>query len=390
MNKKDVTIYWGLSVAIYSMGYVSMSAFSSVFLLDVGLTNGGIGVLLAVSSLLSVFLQPFTGKFIDRNGKYGSRDVLLALAMMVLAVGLMILFIPGKSLAVTTVLYGVDVLLLMLAQPFFNSLATDAINSHYSINIGAGRSIGSLGYAIGSYVFGQITVLAGPKCIPVIYSAAFFVLCLMLYFCPFKVEQKVVTKEEKNKNPLEFLGKYKRFAVMLIGMILVYFSHCLINTFALQIVVPKGGDSGTMGTASSIAAGFELITAFLFVYYMRKIKLHRILQISGIFFALKTFLSFAVTTVPGFYLIQATQMYGWGFMSVAIVYYVNDLAMERDKAQGQAFAGMSFTIASVLATSLGGNIIDLFGVNAMLLTDTASAVLGTIIIWFTAKEVTAK
>lgn len=418
MNKRNVTLYYGLTMAIYSIGYVTMSAFSSVYLLDIGLSNGGVGILLAIGSLLSVLLQPFTGALIDRNPKISTKGVLLFLGAIILALGVLIISIPNQSLALSSVLYCTAIMLLMLAQPFMNALGMDALNGGYPINLGMSRSIGSLGYALGSYAFGYISVLVGPRCIPFAFSVAFFVFNLMLFFYPVKgaakspavdstnenisenhqvsVENTEMQKTDggtgkkqvqKKDNPFLFLLKYKRFAIMLIGLVMIYFSHCLINTFALQIVTPKGGTSEDMGTASAIAAGCELLTAILFSWYMKRIKLSLIIKISGVFFALKTFCSFLVTSVAGFFAIQALQMFGWGFMSVGIVYYVNDLVGENDKAQGQAYAGMSFTIGSVLATFLGGNIIDLLNVDWMLIIGSISAAIGTIVLWVTAKEI---
>lgn len=61
-------------------------------------------------------------------------------------------------------------------------------------------------------------------------------------------------------NPDLFLAKYKKYAIMLIGLTLIYFSHTVINTFSLQIITPKGGTSADMGTAAAIAAVCELTT----------------------------------------------------------------------------------------------------------------------------------
>lgn len=43
-KKKNVTLYYGLIMAVYSVGFVTMSAFSSVYLLDAGLSNAGVGI----------------------------------------------------------------------------------------------------------------------------------------------------------------------------------------------------------------------------------------------------------------------------------------------------------------------------------------------------------
>jgi len=390
MSKKDVTLYFGLISAVYSIGYVTMSAFSSVYLLDAGLSNAGVGILLAVGALAAVLLQPLTGTLIDRNPKISTKGVMLLIAMLVVAFGIMIIAIPGKTKAVTSLLYGITIFLLMLGQPFLNALGMDAVNNGYPINYGVGRSLGSLGYALGSYAFGIISVAAGPKSVPVAFSVAFFILCFLIYIYPVDTVKEGLHREviqEKKTGVLVFFGKYRRFVVILLGLILIYFSHSLINTFALQIVTPKGGTSADMGTASSIAAVCELITTLLFAYYMTKVKLHILIKISGIFFTLKIFFSYLVTGVTGFYLVQGLQMFGWGLISVGIVLYVNDMMGNEDKAQGQAYAGMAYTIASVLGNFLGGGLIDLFGVNVMLLAGSALALIGTVILWVAVKEV---
>ena len=390
MKKKNATIYYGLIMATYSVGYVSLSAFSSLYLLDLGLSNGAVGILIALASLISVLLQPSVGSIIDKSPKVSTKQMLLLMASIIAIMGVLLIFIPVKGMAVSTAIYGISVTLLMLAQPFLNALGMDAINYGYPINFGLGRSMGSLGYALGSAGFGRISVMFGPKSVPVVFSSAFFVLCLLLFIYPVKKEGNIETlKEEENgkkENPFLFLANYKRLAVMLLGLVFIYFSHVLINTFSLQIVVSKNGTSSDMGTAAAIAAICELITMLLFPIYLKHFKLHKLIRVSGIFFVLKIFLSYLVPNIFTFYLIQATQMFGWGIMSMGIVYYVNNMVGEHDKAKGQAFAGMAYTLASVIGSFLGGNIIDLLGVNMMLLIGSGLAAFGTVVVWITAQD----
>lgn len=391
MKKKNVTLYYGLIMATYSIGFVTLSAFSSLYLLDLGLSNGAVGILLAVAAMVSVLLQPSVGSIIDKNPKASTKQMLLVMSVLIVIFGALLIFAPWNNMVVSATIYGINVMLLMLAQPFLNALGMDAINYGYPINFGLGRSMGSMGYALGSAAFGRISVMFGAKSVPVAFSIAFCVLCLLLYIYPVTREGKVEIHEKaqkKSENPFLFLAKYKRMAIMLIGVMLVYFSHVLINTFSLQIVTSKGGTSSDMGTASSIAAICELITMLLFPVYMKRIKLHKMLAISCVFFVLKTFLSYLVTNMFAFYLIQVTQMYGWGILYMGMVYYANDLVGEHDKARGQAFAGMSYTLASVLATLIGGNIIDFLGVDMMLIIGTALAIIGTVIVWITIQDTT--
>lgn len=396
MKKQNVTIFYGLVMATYSVGFVTMSAFSSLYLLDIGLTNSAVGVLLAIASMVSVALQPIVGILIDKNPKISTKTVLLVLGFLVAVLGVLIILMQGKSIGLITGLYGTGIMVLMLAQPFLNALGMDAINYGYPINFGVGRSMGSLGYALGSFAFGRISVITGPKSVPVVFSTAFFVLCIMLFICPIKKDLTMLQKKSedadaKTKNsPIAFVKRYKRFAVLLLSMIFVYFSHSLINSFTLQIVMPKNGTSADMGTATAIAAVCELITMIIFPFYMKHIKLHNILRIGSVFFVLKILFSFIVPNMIWFFIIQGFQMFGWGFMSMGIVYYVNNIVGDYDKAQGQAYAGMSFTTASVLATFLGGYMIDNIGVSKMLLVGTAVAAVGTVILWFAVEEIKGK
>ena len=55
--------------ATYWMAYAVISSFASAYLLDRGYTNSEIGLILAVGSIVAVFLQPFMADFADRAKK---------------------------------------------------------------------------------------------------------------------------------------------------------------------------------------------------------------------------------------------------------------------------------------------------------------------------------
>lgn len=273
-----LTIYFGLIMAMYSLGFVIMSAFSSFYLLDIGLKSGQIGILIAIGSFLAVCFEPIVGGLIDRHPKVSTRKSLFMLSVLIFFLGIALILIPSGQLTAKTVVYGVGILALMLAQPFYNALGIDTLRSGRVFRFEVGRAMGSLGYAAGSSGFGFVSTIFGPKCVPAFFCGAFLV------------------------------------------------------------------------------------------------------KISGVFFILKIFLSYAVATVGGFYAVQLIQIYGWGLLSIGIVYYVDGIVAEEDKAQGQAYAGMAMTIGNLIGSLFGGALIDDFGVNTMLLVGTAAAIVGTIIV----------
>lgn len=381
--KKNVTLYYGIIMAVYSLGFVVMSAFSSVYLLSVGLSSGEIGILLAVGGVISAVLQPVVGILMDRHPFVSGKTVLAVCSILIAVFGIMLMLTPGRSAGLTSILYGVPIMLLYLAQPFLNALGMEALNLGYNLNFGVGKAMGSMGYAAASYVFGIVSVKAGPQIIPSVFALVYFLLTVIVLAYPVKkkIDASSPVKRVVLGNPYTFLTRYKRLAGVLLGLVCIYYSHTLINTFALQIVTPKGGSSADMGSAAAIAAVCELVTMLIFSVYMKKVRLVNLLRISGIFFTLKTFFSLTVANIPGFFLIQGFQMFGWGLLAIGIVYYVNEYTAEDDKAQGQAYAGIAMTFGNVIATFSGGRIIDAFGVDMMLIVGTVISTLGTVILW---------
>lgn len=106
-----------------------------------------------------------------------------------------------------------------------------------------------------------------------------------------------------------------------------------------------------------------------------------LLKFSSLFFVLKIITTYLAKNVTAYYFAQGCQMFGFGIMAIALVYYVNDLVDESDRAQGQAFAGMALTIASVIGSFVGGTIIDKFGVDTLLIIGIILACLGLVVFW---------
>ncbi|MCR5178033.1 MAG: MFS transporter [Lachnospiraceae bacterium] len=383
MTGRNITLHYGMIMAVYSVGFVIMSAFSSVFLLNAGLSSSWIGVLLALGGIISALLQPVAGALIDHHPTVSAKTIILLCSTGIFIFGILLILTPGRSLWLTGILYGVPITLLYLAQPILNTLGMEALNLGYNLNFGVCKALGSFGYAAGSYVFGIISVMLGATIIPLSFTCVYFILCLIVFFYPVRKTDNRRAKSGRQSfgNPYLFLARYKRFAVVLVGLTFIYFSHTLINTYSLQILLPKGGTSADMGTAAAIAAVCELITMLLFFFYMKKIRLSLLLKISGVFFTLKILFSLIVRTVAGFFVIQGFQMFGWGILAIGIVYYVNDLTEKGDKAQGQAYAGVAMTAGNILASFLGGYLIDSFGVDKMLMTGTVISAAGTLILW---------
>ena len=156
--------------------------------------------------------------------------------------------------------------------------------------------------------------------------------------------------------------------VVLLGCILIFMSHSLINSFNYQIAMAKGGGSGEMGNAMTISAVSELPTMFLFGYLLKKRAVFSGSASPACFFVLKS-----IGTFPGllifrtYYAAQAVPDVRLALINVACVYYVDGIMEPQDSIKGQAYMAMTITAGNVMSSLFGGWLIDAAGVGAMLI-----------------------
>ena len=174
--------------------------------------------------------------------------------------------------------------------------------------------------------------------------------------------------------------------VVLLGCILIFMSHSLINSFNYQIAMAKGGGSGEMGNAMTISAVSELPTMFLFGYLLKKKSSVFWFRLSGLFFVLKSIGTFLAFNIPTYYAVQPFQMFGWALINVACVYYVDGIMEPQDSIKGQAYMAMTITAGNVMSSLFGGWLIDAAGVGAMLICASLAAFIGWLIVCLGSKE----
>lgn len=387
-KEKNLTAAYAYIQGFFWMSFAAVMGFSSIYLLDVGFSNTEIGVLIAVSGIISAVLQPTLASYADRRESPSLKKILLILTTVLFIMSVVLLLLYRHSTALTGLFYGACITLLQLLTPLVNSLGMESINQGKKLNFGVSRGMGSVAYAIAAYVLGIIVARTGALSVPVSMIAVYALFLFFLFRFPFHKTEKTSGKEtqKSSASPVAFFRRYKRFGIVLSGWILLYISHILLNSFTFQIVESKGGGSSEMGFAMALASLLELPTLFLFVHMVKKIRCDIWFRISGIFFMLKSLGSLLAPNIFVFYVVQAFQMFGWALITVSSVYYVNAIMDEQDAIKGQAYMTMTHTLGSVLGALIGGTLIDLAGVNTMLAFSTVSAFVGMIIVIFGAQK----
>lgn len=385
-EKKDLTVYYSAIQLTYWFGYAATGAFANPFLESIGLKTSYIGLVIAISSLAAAFFQPVLGSLIDRSKKLTNRLLLMILGVAVIVIGLVLGFCNIGSLFANSAVLCIAIIIIQLSLPFINALGMECINSGYKMLMGPSRALGSLGYALSAFMLGKLTEHVGNYTIPLTFAFAFSALMISLAILP-NVSDKSGSKEKATgTGPIAFLKKYPVYSLFLVGLICVYFGHTLVNTYALQILQSKGGTSESVGIATAVAAVFEMIPMLIFPFIRKRFSINRLIPFSAVFFALKTLASLLVPSVTGYYFVMLLQFPAWGILTISLIYYVDSVISREDASQGQAYAGMTLSVASVLSSLICGAMIDSLGLTATLLLGTGVGVIGAVILFVTTKS----
>lgn len=397
-GQQNKTPQYALIQSFYWMSFCVIFAYASVYLLDKGLSNTAIGLVIGISGSVSALLQPWVGGLADGSDKASLKGIILLIGGLMMVLGICLLAV-SQNRVLTVVCYGAQVTLLQVLTPLIYALGMGCINRGEQLNFGLARGIGSLAYAVVSFAAGFLVASMGVAVIPLSIVGIYGVLMVVVLFFRYResgtgagtaagLKQPGTAKGDEKKQ--SFFKRYHRFSMLLAGGILVFVSHNMINNFAFQIMESKGGGSSAMGIAIALAAASELPVMFVFAWLVKVVSCDKWLKLSGLFFFIKAAATLLVTDVKGMYLIQGLQMFGFALFVVASVYYVNAIMEEQDQVKGQAFMTMTNTLGAVLGSAVGGVLIDGLGIKALLMVSVAAGAAGMVLMGVSAKHVPVK
>jgi PPP family 3-phenylpropionic acid transporter len=123
-----------------------------------------------------------------------------------------------------------------------------------------------------------------------------------------------------------------------------------------------------MGVALFLMASSELPTAFIFSRLKRRFGSARLLCMSMAMSAVKALAFLLAGSLPLLLLAQPIQMLSYGLFTPSAVFFVNESVPEADRVKGQSLMMVASNgLGGVLGSALAGRVLDLGGVNAMLI-----------------------
>ncbi len=380
---KTWTLRYALINITYFAAFCLVHAFAAVFLLDAGFSNTLVGIDLALANILSVIIQPVIAGLIDKQGRLTNRNVSMA-ASVFIGVSAVILLFAKNSIVTVFIVFALIYMVQMAYQPLLIAMNFEYEKAGCNIFFGLARGLGSAGFAVTSAFTGQLVEDNGTKVLLfgiIILMVISFIL-LLFFKKPETKEnesEKTSVTEDIHNNFFDFARTYPKFMLLLLGCILFFFAHNSINDYLIQIIRPLGGDESSLGMATFLAAILELPTMALIGIMLKKFSCNFLIQISGVFFLIKTLLMFLAVNMSGVFLSQFMQIGAYAVYIPASAYFVDMCLSEHDKVKGQAYINCAITLSGVFSNLLCGRILDVYGKGTMLMLGCIVSAIGVVI-----------
>jgi PPP family 3-phenylpropionic acid transporter len=377
----------------YWMIFCPIASYASVYLLSKNFTNGKIGWVMAISSVLSIILQPALGAIIDRFIRFSLKAVLICLSLvsMVFLAGLIFLH---TNLLWMAVFYVGVIAPLYTMQPLVSALTFDYINRGHNVSFGATRAMGSICFAVLSTLLGIWLNKYSTAILPIICLILFSGYLLIILTTPkinrSKVQSLHVENELQHNMKAEekvgFLRRYERFIPFLLGVACLFLFHTVINNFLAQILRPLGGRDTDLGISLTIAALAELPAFIGFSFIVAKINTRSLMKIASFIYAIRSIIFLFASAVWIINVGQVFQGLTFAVFIPASVYYINEIMLEQDRVKGQTFVTGMATLGGFFGNVIGGWLLDRNGAFAMLLFALVGAMLGCALLFYAIRK----
>lgn len=373
------TSYSVLQAAMWGFFAVSLG-FSSNFLYHFGFQDHQISLLLGICLALSCVLQLGLAELISRWKRLSVFAVLLGMGILMLLGCLAMLAERRPALAVGGL--GLTVVMVQSFPAMGNAVGMDAIEKGSPTNYSFARGMGSVGYGLTALLTGFLVERWGTRAIPLLAVALTAIFLTAVLWYHFTGEVRDGVRVQKEKQPAvrgNFLKAHPQFALFLMAAVLLLISQNLLSNFMLQIMTAKGGGAAEQGTATFIAAVTELPLIFCFPLLLKWLRCEKWVGLSTVFFVVKAVGTFAATGCYGVYAAQTTQLLGFGLFSIASVHYAEQAVGKGEAVRAQSYLSSATSVGALAAMSSGGVLCKFLGVQNMVLSAGACAVLGMLL-----------
>lgn len=379
MSNKRAFIFSAIAFASFYVIMLCAIGYATVFLRSAGASKAQSGTIVAIACIVAAVLQPVLGRVCDRLKKVDWKRLSLILSVLLLAAFVGVLLSDN---IVLIVFFFAVIVLAYCINPFLNECSFYYERNGIHVNFGIVRGIGSLSYALISYLFRFAELEENTKAIITTGHAATVILIVSLIALP-RVKDAEAGEPKEKKSEIKEIGtffkRYKVFMLFWFALIFIMTFQNLFSANLIDIVEKAGGDVSTMGVALSLAAVVELPVMFLFSRIMKKLSPERLLLIGAFFYIVRCVLFLVANSMALIYVAQAFQMLTYAVVTPASVYLSDKLIDKEYSNTGQALVAFTVTAGTVLGFFIGGLTAERGGATRVLIAGLIITIVGFIL-----------
>ena len=380
LDNRAANIEYSLAQSGYWMSLCAAVSCAAVFLQARGYTNSQLGLVLAAGNAAGFILSIYLGGVVDRSEKVDTVDMLW---ILLIAQGLIIVslfFLPGRSAALS-VCYSLYLTVNVCIIPLINQLCFDLNTIGCDINYGVDRGIGSLAYALCAAALGALVDRFGTELLIPAGLVIDGLQMVVLFFITLRFRRSTVSRvadtvTERGSSMLSFVKDNSRFCLLMLGLMLMWFTYRLFDNFLINIVRNVGGGTQDMGNLNAFMAVLELPAMFLYARIAKRQSASRSIRIALVFLAVKALCIALSTTLPMLFAAHSVQAVSYALLTPAQVDYTNKIIPRKDATRGQSLSYAVSTVGGIFATFFGGRMYDTLGVRPTLMIGVAVSVIG--------------
>ena len=202
-----------------------------------------------------------------------------------------------------------------------------------------------------------------------------------------RIQQLMSTVREEEINLPMFVKRNKMFLVLCLGVLGLYYTNSVLNTYMAQIAESVGGDNGDIGRIFSVLALMEIPTMMLFDRINKRFRTRTLMKFSAVAFVFWILICFLAENVMTLILAQFIQPFSFALFLPSIVRFIDDIMSKGEAVKGQTMFTTTTTMAAVFASLIGGVILDAAGPKMLTLTAACVTALGAAVVIFSADRV---
>ena len=337
-----------------------------MFLQYRGLSNTDIGIVTGAGAIFSIFLSPFVSSLLTKIKSLSIKKLTLILYIMMFSFFFCLTFL---SLPVVFIMFFYIGLLSLVVSivPFLSMICMDYLKAGQYINFGLSRGLGSVSYAAGAVLVGQLIDIINPTVIGYVHLLSSVLLLVLLFSMPdYKIEED--NPQENKSNIFTIIKNYKTFFIILVAFAFMFAASTSLSTYLINIVKNLGGNTSLYGIAIFCMAASEMPVMSMTHHLLKKYKAETLILVASGFYILRNFTICLAPSLPILLIGMMLQGFSYGLFTATITYYVNDYLKQEDQMMGQTMIGMMSTgLGSAVGNIFGGVLQDAFGLTSMLI-----------------------